>query len=240
MHLKLIKQLSTIAILLILPIGLYCGSKKENSKMSQMANSKTIRFVALGDSYTIGEGTSPDEAWPSLLTNNLKNAGLDINLIANPSRTGWTTTDLINRELDIYDNSQPNFATLLIGVNDWVQGVDSGTFHKNLVIIINRMQAKLQDKSNLILITIPDFSVTPTGAQYGYGRDISKGLSQFNDIIKSEAAKRKLPVVDIFPISKNMGKDPSLVAKDGLHPSAKEYAIWEQLIYPIALTMLKK
>jgi acyl-CoA thioesterase-1 len=129
---------------------------------------------------------------------------------------------------------------LLIGVNDWVQGVDSGAFHKNLVYILGRMQSKLPNKSNLILVTIPDFSATPTGAQYANGRDISKGITQFNDIIKKEAVQRGLPVVDIFPLTQNMKNDKTLIAQDGLHPSAKEYALWQDMIYPVAAKMLMK
>ena len=198
-------------------------------------NSKPeIRYAAIGDSYTIGEGAiEPDEAWPTLLTNNLNKAGINISLVANPSKTGWTTTDVINNELPVYDMCKPNFATLLIGVNDWVQGVDTATFHKNLNFIIDHLQGRLQDKKNLVLVTIPDFSVTPTGHQYARGRDISKGLTEFNDIIKSEASERNLEVVDIFPLSLGMKDHPDLVAADGLHPSAKEYALWEKMIYPV-------
>jgi acyl-CoA thioesterase I len=97
----------------------------------------------------------------------------------------------------------------------------------------------MPDKSKIILITIPDFGVTPEGKNYGSGRNISDGISEFNALIKEEAKKRKLPVVDIFDISKNMKNDNSLVAKDGLHPSAKEYAVWETMILPEAVKLFK-
>lgn len=95
-----------------------------------------------------------------------------------------------------------DFATLLIGVNDWVREIDAKTYHKNLIIIIDAIQKKLPVKTNLILVTIPDFGLTPKGALYGSGRDISKGITEFNDIIKLEAKKRGLVCVDIFPLSK--------------------------------------
>ena len=189
-----------------------------------------IRYVALGDSYTICEGASWEESWPVILTEKLSNAGVPIQLVANPSRTGWTTQDLIDKELTIFDSSSPTFATLLIGVNDWVQGVDTETFHKNLNFIIDHIQKKVGNK--LVLITIPDFSVTPEGPKYSKGRDITKGLQEFNRIIKDEAVKRKIKCVDIFPLSLEMKGKPELVAADGLHPSAKEYALWEKIIYP--------
>src|SRR6266446_8002356 len=94
-----------------------------------MAQSETdkgakIRYAAIGDSYSIGEGASPNESWPAVLTRHLNAQGLHIDLVANPSRTGWTTRDAIDLELPIFLTSEPNFATLLIGVNDWVQGID--------------------------------------------------------------------------------------------------------------------
>jgi lysophospholipase L1-like esterase len=101
------------------------------------------------------------------------------------------------------------------------------------------MQKALTDKSKLLLVTIPDFSAAPSGNQYAGERNISEGLTRFNNIIKAEASKRNLPVIDIFDLSKEMSKDASLVAEDGLHPSAKEYALWEKKIFPVAQHMLK-
>ena len=202
-----------------------------------MKNNKTIRYVALGDSYTICEGATWEQSWPFILANNLKKQGINIELIANPSKTGWTTQNLIDNELPVFDASQATFSTLLIGVNDWVQEVSKESFHKNLSIIIDHVQKKTGNK--LILITIPDFSVTPEGPKYSKGRNISEGLQGFNQIIKEEAKKRKLPCVDIFPTSLNMLNNPELISSDNLHPSAKEYALWEQLIYPAAYELLK-
>src|SRR5216117_3923698 len=87
-----------------------------------------IRYAVIGDSYSCGEGASPNESWPALLTQQLKAQGLDVDLVSNPSVTGWTTKDAIDKELPKFVNSSPNFATLLIGVNDWVQGIDETTF----------------------------------------------------------------------------------------------------------------
>ena len=207
----------------------------ENKTMAQ----PDIRYVALGDSYTIGTGAETEQAWPNVLTQHLKNNKINIELIANPSHNGWTTQDVIDNELSILDKSKATFVTLLIGVNDWVQGVDAATFQKRLIFIIDHIQTQLPDKSKLVLVTIPDFGVTPTGAYYSGGRDISKGIAEFNSIITSEANKRNLKTVDIFEISKKMGTSSDLIANDGLHPSAKEYAIWETLIYPVVYPLLK-
>ncbi len=226
-----------ISVLLVFFIFAFTTNRMGNKTAPN--DNKQIRYVALGDSYTICEGADWEESWPVILTEKLSNAGISIQLIANPSRTGWTTQDLIDKELLIFDSSYPTFATLLIGVNDWVQGVSEEVFHKNLNFIIEHVQNKLKDKNKLVLITIPDFSATPEGPKYARGRNIGEGITAFNKIIQDEAKKRNLKCVDIFPISQEMNGKPDLVAKDGLHPSAKEYAIWEKLIYPAAYEILK-
>ena len=204
------------------------------------SNTEKIRYAVVGDSYSCGEGAKPGESWPSLMTQHLKAQGLNIELVSNPSVTGWTAKDAIDKELPKFVNSNPNFATLLIGVNDWVQNVDELSFRNRLSYLLDSMLAVLPNKKRLLVVTIPDFGVTPTGPKYSRGRNIHEGISAFNKIITEEAHKRGLQVVDIFPLSKKMGQDRSLVAKDGLHPSAKAYAEWENLIFPSALELLTK
>ncbi len=205
---------------------------------TNVGNNK-IHYAVIGDSYSCGEGATPKESWPALLTQHLKSQGLDVDLVSNPSRTGWTTKDAIDRELPHFIQSNPTFASLLIGVNDWVQGVDETTFRNRFSYLVDQMLAVLPNKKRLLVVTIPDFGVTPTGPKYARGRNIPEGLTSFNKIVTEEARKRGLEVVDIFPLSKKMGQDKSLVAKDGLHPSAKAYAEWEKLIFPAALDLLR-
>src|SRR5205823_13829191 len=202
--------------------------------------SEKIRYAVVGDSYSCGEGATPKESWPSLLTQHLKSGGVDIDLVSNPSKTGWTTKDAIDRELPKFIRANPTFASLLIGVNDWVQGVDETTFRNRVSYLLDQMLAVMPNKKRLLVVTIPDFGVTPTGQKYARGRNIHEGIMGFNKIVTEEAHKRGLQVVDIFPLSKKMGEDKSLVAKDGLHPSAKAYAEWENIIFPAALELLEK
>lgn len=220
-----------ISLLLIL-VWISLSFTKQTKKM--------IRYLPLGDSYTICTGTTSEQSWPRLLTAHLNEKGISCTLTDNPARNGFTTQNLIDRELPVLKEKKPDLVTLLIGVNDWVQGVPASEFHENLAYILNEVRRVLPDKDRILLITIPDFGVTPSGKRYANGRDISAGISEFNAIIKAEASKRHLPVVDLFEISKHMGTDRSLVAADGLHPSAKEYAIWETLILPEAEKLLKK
>src|SRR5436853_1683608 len=102
-----------------------------------------IRYAVIGDSYSCGEGAKPNESWPWLLTQHLKAQALDIELVSNPSVTGWTAKDAIDKELPKFVNSNPNFATLLIGVNDWVQNVDELSFRNRLSYLLDSMLAVL-------------------------------------------------------------------------------------------------
>jgi acyl-CoA thioesterase I len=204
------------------------------------SNTEKIRYAVIGDSYSCGEGARPSQSWPVLLTQDLKGQGIDIEFVSNPSVTGWTTKDAIDKELPKFVNSKANFASLLIGVNDWVQGVDETAFRNRLSYLLDSMLVVLPNKKRLLVVTIPDFGVTPTGPKYSRGRNIHEGITQFNQIVTEEARKRGLTVVDIFPLSKKMGQDKSLVAKDGLHPTAKAYAEWEKAIFPAALELLRQ
>lgn len=204
----------------------------------EMQTNKIVKYLPLGDSYTICTGANEDESWPKILTEHLNKANFKTTLLANPARNGYTTGQLIDRELPIFKTLKPDFVTLLIGVNDWVQEVPIQKFEANLKYILNEIEKVITNKK-IILITIPDFGVTPTGKMYGGGRNIEKGISEFNDLIKKEAKQRGLPLVDLFELSQKMGQDATLVAKDGLHPSAKEYAIWETLILPKAIKALE-
>jgi acyl-CoA thioesterase I len=199
---------------------------------------KSIRYAVVGDSYSIGEGASERESWPALLVRHLAENGYRVKLVSNPSRTGWTTLDAIERELPVFRAAQPDFATLMIGVNDWVQGVEPAVFRVRLTQLMDEMLAVLPDDERLLVINIPDFSVTPDGPKYARGRDISAGLTSFNQIIAEEAQRRGLPVVDIFPISQQMRGRSELIAADSLHPSAEAYALWEQVIFPAARAVL--
>jgi acyl-CoA thioesterase I len=204
-----------------------------------MPAKETIKYVPLGDSYTICTGASEAESWPLIMTKHLNEKGIKTELLFNPSKNGYSTQNLIDVELPKFDKSDCNFATILIGVNDWVREVSAKEFHENLNYIIDHVTKKI-GKDRIILITIPDFGVTPQGSLYGGGRNISQGITEFNDIIKDEAKKRSIVLVDIFKTSQAMKGKTDLVAADGLHPSAKEYAEWEKLILPAAQSLLSK
>ena len=198
-----------------------------------------IRYVAIGDSYTIGTGAQPDEAWPVLITKYLRTNKIPIELVGNLGRNGWTSYQLIDQELPALKELQPDFVTILIGVNDWVQGVGANVFQRKFSQALDELLKIIPNPQRILVITIPDFSMTSVGKQYANGRNISQGILEFNQIIIQEAQKRKLQVFDLYPISQDFGKDPSLIASDGLHPSAKGYAMWADFIGPEAEGLLK-
>ncbi len=205
-----------------------------------VANAEPIRYAAIGDSYTICQGVAKADCWPDLLTRHLNVAGIDIELVANPSRTGWRTQEAIEQELPVYEQAKPTFATLLIGVNDWVHGSGVNKFTTNLKQLMDRMMHRLPKRDRLMIVTIPDFSCAPRGESYGYGRNIAKGITRYNAIIKKEAGLRGLPVADIFPLSQTFCDQPEMFVEDGIHPSSKQYALWEKLIFPVALKILQR
>lgn len=199
---------------------------------------ETIKYVALGDSYTICEGINTSECWPTILVKHLVKEGIEITLEANPSKTGYTSQDLIDSELPILAESEANFVTILIGVNDWVKGVNEGIFRSNLTYILETVTDQVGSSKRVLLLTIPDFSATPEGKKYSNRRDISQGIAHFNSIIVETAEYYGVKVVDLYATSQQMKGNPELIANDGLHPSAKEYAIWEKLIYDEVVKLL--
>lgn len=198
---------------------------------------KEIRYVALGDSYTAGTGIDPKDSWPAQLTRDLNSQGVKIKLVANLAQTGKATKEVISEQLPTFSQLSPTFATIMVGANDVNRG-SKEVFTKNLEIILDRLLANLA-KDRLVVITIPDFSVTPFGKTFGDPAGNSKTIAEFNEIIKQEAAKRGLPVVDVYQLSQEMASDQTLVASDQLHPSAKEYALWEKEIFPVVYQLLK-
>ncbi len=203
------------------------------------SETKEIKYLPLGDSYTISTGSNDGNSWPELLSRHMTDSGFNFRLVANPARNGFTCVDLIERELPVFFREKPDFVTICIGVNDWVQGYDSATYTSNLKFILDTVQATLSVKTNIVLLTIPDFSLTKSGPLYANGRDISAGLQSFNKIILAEAAARGLKTVDLFAISQDVKNDPWLISDDNLHPSDKGYAAWEHRIFPVVKEVLR-
>lgn len=207
--------------------------------MSTPEPTATIRYVAIGDSYTVGEGVSQAQAWPAVLTQQLNKAGIQIELVANPGKTGWTTQQAIDYELPVLEQNDADFVTILLGVNDYVQGVPIDIFEQRFSIVVDAAVEQVGTE-RVVVVTIPDFSVTPTGQTFGNPAELAQGVTEFNNSIKKIAVNRSLTVIDIFPLSQVMREDVTLVAPDGLHPSATMYQQWVDYMYPTIASRLQE
>jgi lysophospholipase L1-like esterase len=186
-----------------------------------------LRYVALGDSYTIGTALPrAEERWPNQLVARLSVDGPGLELVANLGVNGFTSADVIVTELPRLGALRPDFATLLIGVNDVVQGVPEATYADNGAQILDALLAALSP-DRIVAVATPDFTVTAQGAAYG-------------EIMRELAAGRAIAFVDIHDLSLRAAGDSSLVAVDGLHPSRAQYALWVDRIAPVVAELLDR
>jgi acyl-CoA thioesterase I len=195
-----------------------------------------VRYVALGDSYTIGTSVEAAGRFPNQLVASLANT-VPLELVRNLGVDGYTTTDLIRDELPVLPQLRPELVTLLIGVNDVVQGVAEATYERNAASILDTLLAGLPP-DRIVTIAIPDYTVTPAGADYGDPDDQHDGIVANNAIMARLAAARGIAFVDIFDISLLAADDRSLVASDGLHPSARQYERWVERLAPAVASLL--
>ncbi len=202
--------------------------------------SRPLRYLALGDSYTIGEGVAESDRWPGRLVELLRAGGLDM---ADPeiiARTGWTTDDLL-AAIDAGEPSGPfDLVTVQVGVNDQYRGRGQGDFAVSFAALLDRAIALAGGNAwHVIVVSIPDWSVTP----FAEGRDraaIREQLDDFNLIEFRVLASREFPhYANVTPSSLAMGDNPSLVAGDGLHPSGKLHAAWAELVSHSANHLLR-
>ena len=196
-----------------------------------------LRYLALGDSYTIGESVSIQDRWPNQLANLLESEGIkaDVTIIAH---TGWTVDELwygikSNRPEGIYD-----LVTLLIGVNDQYRGYPVDGYRQDFHFMLEKaIDYAGGNPDHMIVLSIPDWGVTPFAA--GRNRaQIAQEIDDFNNINLAESKLAGVQYVDITPISREVVADTALIARDGLHPSGKMYAMWAEKILPIVKEIL--
>ena len=193
---------------------------------------RRLRYVALGDSYTIGTATrARDERWPDQLVARLASGGWDVELVANLGVNGFTSREVIETELPRLDDLRPGLATLLVGVNDVVQGVPEATYSRNAEQILDDLLRRLPP-SRILAVSTPDYTVTPQGAAYGDPVAQATGIRRNNETLRELAEARGITFVDIHDLSLRAAEDRTLVADDGLHPSGSQYALWVGRIGP--------
>lgn len=203
-------------------------------------NSEMHRYLALGDSYTIGEGVTEGERWPVQLARALRAHGTTI---ADPriiAKTGWTTD-----ELDAaIDAAEPlgefDFVSLLIGVNNQYRSRGVDNYHAEFAALLERAIGFAGGRTDRVLVLgVPDWGATRFGS--GSGRDlakVSRELDVYNAVAKAICAARGVAFVDITPLSRARGNEAAMLADDGLHPSALMYAAWTQQALPVARQLL--
>lgn len=189
----------------------------------------TVRFLPLGDSYTIGTSVTEAERWPNQLLERVE--GLE--LVGNPAVNGYTSLDLINDELPQLEVAQPELVSVLIGVNDVVQGVPDSQYAGNVAVILEELLTRLPP-GRILCIATPDYTVTPRGGAFGDPIHQSDAIVRANAIMREACASRGIRFVpEIFELSQAARDDRSLVADDGLHPSGAQYRRWVDVIAPV-------
>ena len=197
-----------------------------------------IRYLALGDSYTIGESVEEAERWPNQLADFLKAGGVptEVTIIA---RTGWTTNELWDGIQAQKINLPYDLVSLLIGVNNQYRGYDINEYRTQFVFLLNMsIEYAGGNPKRVIVLSIPDWGVTPF-AQGQNSEQIARDIDAFNAVNREETEKAGAYYVDVTPISREAVRDDSLIASDGLHPSGKMYLEWAKLAYPAALEALE-
>lgn len=202
-----------------------------------VARASVRRYVALGDSYTIGTSVEQSERFPDQLVAALGSAAHPLELVANLGVDGYTSADLVREELPALDALQPSFVSVLIGVNDVVQGVPLVVFERQLAGILDDLLSRLSARA-IVALTIPDYTVTPAGAAYGDPSARRAEIGNANDVLRALAQERSIALADIHDLSLRAAADGSLVASDGLHPSGAQYALWVGRLAPVVRELL--
>ncbi|MCD9126411.1 SGNH/GDSL hydrolase family protein [Luteimonas fraxinea] len=200
------------------------------------------RYLALGDSYTIGEGIAAEDRWPVQLADALRSEGIALDAPEIIATTGWTTDEL-DAAIDAAAPAGPfDLVSLLIGVNDQYRGRDVAAYGPAFSALLDRATGFAGgDAARVFVLAIPDWGVTPFGAHSG--RDvaaIARELNAYNAAAHAICAARGIAFVDIAPVSRARGGEAEMLADDGLHPSAALHTEWMQLALPVARGLLSR
>ena len=189
-------------------------------------------YLALGDSYTIGEAVEEKHRWPMQLADSLAQKNIVLGVPDIIAKTGWTTDELKSG----IDNSSLNYpydwVSLLIGVNNQYRGRSIEEFRKEFEVLLSEaLTFSGNRRERVFVVSIPDWGVMP----FAEGRDreqIATEIDNFNQVIYEVCTIEEIEFIDITPLSRNVDVHPDWIAKDGLHPSRKQYAEWVQKILP--------
>lgn len=200
-----------------------------------------MRYLALGDSYTIGEDVAEAQRWPMQLARALRAEGVDLDDPRIIATTGWTTDELSGA----MDAAEPlgewDFVTLLIGVNNQYRKRTVDDYRVDFDALLTRAIALAGGHAErVVVVSIPDWGVTPFAARDARGpAAIGREIDAYNAAARTIAASRHVAFVDITPVSRTRGAEPAMLAPDRLHPSGAMYALWTAQVQPVARTLLQ-
>ena len=220
---------------LFLSIILFSCSSTVDVRNNPEPQNPNYTYLALGDSYTIGESVVETERWPVQLAEQLRGRGYKMAAPKIIAKTGWTTEDLlrgIENELDVQRDF--DLVSILIGVNNQYQGKLITEYEKQLRTIFRKAvnHSKSQEKG-VFAVSIPDYGYTPFGSSNQ--EDITEEINRFNEVFRRVAEEFNVPFYNITPISRDAAENPDLVASDGLHPSGLMYKYWvDQFVNQVA------
>ena len=225
-------------------LWLSCSSQDISENSNQMENESEInkdktvaKYLALGDSYTIGESVNEDQRFPVQLVKMLNDTGIKTSPATIIAKTGWTTNDLLMGIKNSGISGTFDLVTLLIGVNNQYQGRDTAEYRMQFrELLQTAVQFAKGSEKRVIVISIPDYGVTPFGISNE--KKTGEEIDIFNKINKQVSDVLKVKYVYITSISRVAKVESSLVAPDGLHPSAEMYRLWVESIYPVAKLIL--
>jgi lysophospholipase L1-like esterase len=201
------------------------------------ASSPEVRMLALGDSYTIGEGVSPADRWPARLAAMMRSEGIPVAEPVVIARTGWTTDELSAGIDADMPSGTFGLVTLMIGVNNQYRGRSADEYRSQFRALLNRAVAFADSRAaRVIVVSTPDWGVTPFAQRSGRdGPRIASEIDAFNVIARDEAIHAGARYVDVTPTSRRAALEAGLVAADGLHPSPAMHDLWARLILPVAI-----
>jgi lysophospholipase L1-like esterase len=186
-------------------------------------------YLALGDSYTIGEGVPLHENYPYQLVQLLRKKGQHLHAAEVIARTGWTSTELGEHLIHTQLEEKYDWVSLLIGVNNHYRGMTVSDFHTDLQFLVGKcIHLCRQEEKGVWVLGIPDWTVTPFAAQADQ-RERSP-LTEFNERVKTLSTSLKVNYLDLTASSRYAAEDPEGLCTDGLHYSGKTYRTWAELL----------
>ena len=195
----------------------------------------TVKYLALGDSYTIGQGVEENERWPNQLSAQLESNGIDVQKTQIIAQTGWKTSDLLNGIADSTLNDY-DLISLLIGVNNqfWSQPFD--IFQTEFDSLVN-IAIEAVGKERIFIVSIPDYGVTPFGSSNS--ENIANDIDMYNGYISERCAEKGFPFINVTEISRQLGDSDGALTTDNLHPSGYQYSLWVNEMLPHVLDLIR-